>query len=492
MAGTNTLKLGTYNMKGHDARNTNPIGQLRNVVKHLRKIVNLLEDEVDDEVGLRIAAFNIQILGKAKMNKKEVVDVLLKQADAITGERTRKTYLNLRPMPQIRKWWKVIPQGTPSDNGKRPDNASWFCIAIHSQKGQVIPRYDIMLIQEIRDSSGTAIVDLLDQLNAQESNQYSMAISERLGRSNSKEQYAYLYRHNKVTFDDDFQYPDELNIFQRPPYCVKFSTDITDGLHEFFLVGVHTAPDMAETEVDALVEVFEAASLLWGTQDGIIMGDFNADCGYLTKTEWPSVSLRGDRRFNWLIPDETDTTTSSTDCAYDRIITTGRAMSRAIIPQSANVYRFDTILGLNESLTKAVSDHYPVEVNIFATGHRVNPYTTKEHLTIESTDAPCIEGVRTQIDDVIERGYQVTTNTANDRSTEEVTVQFGFRPDPLSAVVEFASRFPGLMSTGLTSATRESLQGFIQSSPQFYGNEAEVKIVFLGRCEMKIDVMYNV
>ncbi|ELT92297.1 hypothetical protein CAPTEDRAFT_209507 [Capitella teleta] len=61
-----------------DARNTNPIGQLRNVVKQLRKVVNLLEDEVDDEVGLRIAAFNIQIFGKAKMNKKEVVDVLLK------------------------------------------------------------------------------------------------------------------------------------------------------------------------------------------------------------------------------------------------------------------------------------------------------------------------------------------------------------------------------------------------------------------------------
>ncbi|ELT92296.1 hypothetical protein CAPTEDRAFT_131541, partial [Capitella teleta] len=150
----------------------------------------------------------------------------------------------------------------------------------------------ILLIQEIRDSSGTSIVDLLDQLNVQENNQYSMTISERLGRTRSKEQYAYLYRHNKVTVDDVYQYPDELDIFERPPYCVKFSTGITDGLHEFFLVGVHTAPDMAETEVDALVEVFEAASLLWGTQ------------------------------------------------------------------------------------TKAVSDHYPVEVNIFATGHRGIVYGT--------------------------------------------------------------------------------------------------------------------
>ena len=48
------------------------------------------------------------------------------------------------------------------------------------------------------------------------------------------------------------------------------------------------------------------------------MGDFNADCSYVSKSEWPSVRLRTDSRFQWLIGDGIDTTTKATHCAYDR------------------------------------------------------------------------------------------------------------------------------------------------------------------------------
>ena len=48
------------------------------------------------------------------------------------------------------------------------------------------------------------------------------------------------------------------------------------------------------------------------------MGDFNADCSYVSKSEWPFIRLRSDPRFLWLIGDGIDTTTKATHCAYDR------------------------------------------------------------------------------------------------------------------------------------------------------------------------------
>ena len=48
------------------------------------------------------------------------------------------------------------------------------------------------------------------------------------------------------------------------------------------------------------------------------MGDFNADCSYVTSSEWADIDLRNDNRFYWSLGDSVDTTVSSTHCAYDR------------------------------------------------------------------------------------------------------------------------------------------------------------------------------
>ena len=49
------------------------------------------------------------------------------------------------------------------------------------------------------------------------------------------------------------------------------------------------------------------------------MGNFNADCSYVTSSEWPSIRLWSDDRFNWLVDNDFDTTTTDTCCAYDRL-----------------------------------------------------------------------------------------------------------------------------------------------------------------------------
>ena len=54
----------------------------------------------------------------------------------------------------------------------------------------IIRTYDVIAIQEIRDASQTALPALVDLVNA-DGSQYDYVVSERLGRTSSKEQYAY-------------------------------------------------------------------------------------------------------------------------------------------------------------------------------------------------------------------------------------------------------------------------------------------------------------
>lgn len=56
----------------------------------------------------------------------------------------------------------------------------------------IIRTYDVIAIQEIRDASQTALPSLVNLVNA-DGSQYDYIVSERLGRTISKEQYAYIF-----------------------------------------------------------------------------------------------------------------------------------------------------------------------------------------------------------------------------------------------------------------------------------------------------------
>ena len=86
------------------------------------------------------------------------------------------------------------------------------------------------------------------------------------------------------------------------------------------LIGLHTDPDEAVEEMEALVDVHTAVKQHWDTDDILIMGDLNADCSYASETARNSLELNTDSQFSWLIGDEVDTTTTSTDCTYDRCV----------------------------------------------------------------------------------------------------------------------------------------------------------------------------
>lgn len=71
----------------------------------------------------------------------------------------------------------------------------------------IVRTYDVVAIQEIRDSSQTALPELVDLVNS-DGSQYDYVVSERLGRTTSKEQYAYVYNSNTVSVSNAYTYPE--------------------------------------------------------------------------------------------------------------------------------------------------------------------------------------------------------------------------------------------------------------------------------------------
>ncbi|XP_034392177.1 deoxyribonuclease-1-like 1 isoform X3 [Cyclopterus lumpus] len=233
---------------------------------------------------------------------------------------------------------------------------------------RIIARCDVCLLQEVRDTQGKAVPLLLSRLNRYDAqHDYKAVASERLGRSSSyQEQYVFVYRTDTATLTGQYQYPDDrpgdVDAFSREPFVVRFKAPKTD-IKEFVLIPQHTTPTNTTKELDALYDVLEQVKTMWKTQNVMLLGDFNADCGYLAKKNRKKVRLITGKSLYWLIPEKTDTTVRlSTSCTYDRIVVHGERFARAIVPLSASPFNFQLEYRLTEEQALEVSDHYPVEV----------------------------------------------------------------------------------------------------------------------------------
>ena len=258
-------------------------------------------ESIERTESLKIGAFNIQVFGASKSRKDDVMDSLV----------------------------------------------------------DILTRYDITLIQEIRDSSGTAIVSLLARLNAENQSDFGITVSERHGSTEMKEQYAYFYRRSKVQLMTARSFHDTNNDFERPPYIAQFREISTR--QDFALIGVHVDPDEAYHEIESLHEVSNYVKRSLREPDLIVMGDLNADCTYLRHYELEELPLYYRDIYTWQITSEADTTTGLNTCAYDRIITRGDTTDWT---KSSGVYRFDRALRLSRDEVRRISDHYPVEITL--------------------------------------------------------------------------------------------------------------------------------
>ncbi|XP_033934242.1 deoxyribonuclease-1-like [Pseudochaenichthys georgianus] len=229
---------------------------------------------------------------------------------------------------------------------------------------QIVLRYDIILIQEVRDKDGTVTQRLMDLVN-QVSHQFTNISSEPLplGPGSHKERYLFLYKHNKVTVTDSFQYDEgKAGDFNRPPFVVQFSSTQT-AVTDFVLIPIHTSPSTAVEELKALVDVVKEAKRKWQNNNIMALGDFNAGSNYVPMSKRPTIPLFDTNVFHWLIGDYVDTTVSGSKQAYDRIVVTDD-MYKGVSPCSAGIFDFKNQYALTLDEAKAVSDHFPVEVEL--------------------------------------------------------------------------------------------------------------------------------
>ena len=266
-----------------------------------REIPQLNRSEV-----ARIATFNIKVFGKTKMGKPEVVTQLV----------------------------------------------------------DTVLQYDLVAIQEIKDIDETVPYDFLAELNNASGDFWNMSLSVRSGTQaddqSSQEQYAYYYNHSVFReIGEGELYNDSTNdYFQREPYRAQFELLNASGNSSGFdvtIFTIHTKPASALAEIDALHEVIQSYQENDSTEtDVILLGDLNADCSYASAQELWQSPLR-QPQYNWLVNDIADTTVSSTDCAYDRIITLDDLNGRLV-----------GSWGIDTSITNtSVSDHYPVWFDLY-------------------------------------------------------------------------------------------------------------------------------
>ena len=255
-----------------------------------------VEVESLDEVSyIKIASFNIQVFGQSKINKPEVMNILAK----------------------------------------------------------IIKRYDIVAIQEVRSKEQNVIPALLNLVNDADT-QYDYVISERLGRTTSKEQYAFVYNTKTVTLiaNSDYIVDDPNDVFEREPFVAFFRS----GNFDFKIVNNHIKPDDAEEELKQLAIVINDIYSSSSEKDIIVLGDMNADGSYFNEDNLIVILPL------WiqLIGNDVDTTVAVSDNTYDRMMTRDTTSSVEYTGTSG-VFRWDAEYGTTDnSFIKKVSDHYPV------------------------------------------------------------------------------------------------------------------------------------
>ncbi|XP_059184054.1 deoxyribonuclease-1-like 1 [Centropristis striata] len=233
---------------------------------------------------------------------------------------------------------------------------------------KIVSRYSVVVMLEVVDQSGEAMEMFLEELNdfrPNRNNQYSMICSESLGRGTYREQFVFFYREDEATIINQYQYEEEGNVdvLVREPFIVQFNCPNT-VVQNLVLIPVHTKPEDAETELSALHDVVQDAIRKMKTKNIMILGDFNADGPYFPEARRGNIRL-GKPPYHWLIDDDVDTTTSdNNDRTYDRIVVYGDQMKRAVVTNSAQPFDFKTTFRLSAVAAAAVSDHYPVEVEL--------------------------------------------------------------------------------------------------------------------------------
>lgn len=217
----------------------------------------------------------------------------------------------------------------------------------------IVSQFDVIAVQEIRAKSQDIIPKFVQMLNA-EGARYDYVIGPRLGRSNSKEQYAFIFDSEIVEVDRGSAYTvdDPDDVLHREPFVAGFRTARVDPKEAFTftLVNVHVDPDLVEMEMYVMDDVFRAVKTDGRNEDDVILlGDFNTDhehMGELGRIQTLEYAIAG------------QPTNTRGNKEYDNIIFDRRATAE--FTGRSGVYDFASEFNLTPEEALLVSDHFPV------------------------------------------------------------------------------------------------------------------------------------
>ena len=145
----------------------------------------------------------------------------------------------------------------------------------------VVRKFDLVAIQEVRSSDQTIIPEFVRMINAN-GRRYAHVLGPRLGRTSSKEQYVFVYDTECIELwpSSVLTMSDPQDVLHREPLVARFRvrTANPDQGFTFWLMNAHTDPDEVKTEVDGLAEAYVSIQQDgWGEDDVILLGDLNAN-----------------------------------------------------------------------------------------------------------------------------------------------------------------------------------------------------------------------
>jgi deoxyribonuclease-1-like protein len=256
---------------------------------------------------IKIASFNIQVFGESKLNKPEALRTLV----------------------------------------------------------EIVQRFDVVAIQEVRATSDEILPRFVAALNAT-GRQYDFVIGPRLGRTNSKEQYAFVFDRQTIECDRSATYTVQNpgDKMHRAPLVASFRTRNAppQQAFTFTLVNIHTDPDEVPQELNALVDVIRGVRNNGrGEDDVLLLGDLNADermLASLAQSTGCSLVVSG-------VP--TNTRGSKT---YDNLLYARGATTE--FTQQWGVLDFAREYHLSEQQALEVSDHRPIwaEFSVYEGGQQ--------------------------------------------------------------------------------------------------------------------------
>jgi len=218
---------------------------------------------------------------------------------------------------------------------------------------RIVRKFDVVAIQEIRSRDEDIIPNFVELINSTGAH-YDFVVGPRLGRTVSKEQYAFIYDMTVVEVDRTQLYTvaDPPDVLHREPLVGWFRVrgPPAEEAFTFSLVNIHTDPDEAKQEVNVLAQVYHKVRDDGRQEDDvIILGDLNVDdknLGQLGQISGITVVISG-----------TPTNVTMTK-QYDNIVF-HRTATNEFTGRGA-VFDFLREYNMTTDEAKEVSDHLPV------------------------------------------------------------------------------------------------------------------------------------